>query len=170
MLTNDIVSFEQLAPDSVLCTLTWTVTVGICRRHLFTWSGSFKQIESCLVWLKLGIDSYSRLQKLSFRMLKFCMRKGSLCHMATEITSGTTICTVNVKISNTLFHNFFAKLLLLMHLFLKILLGVMANSVDPDKGTVWSGSAMFAYANLSETLVYQNFRTFTIFNLDIGTP
>ena len=35
----------------------------------------------------------------------------------------------------------------------------MANSVDPDQtapsGAVWSGSALFAYAILSETLVYK---------------
>ena len=35
----------------------------------------------------------------------------------------------------------------------------MANSVDPDQtapsGAVWSGSALFAYAILSETLVYE---------------
>ena len=34
----------------------------------------------------------------------------------------------------------------------------MANSVDPDQtalGAVWSGSALFTYANLLETLVYE---------------
>ena len=35
----------------------------------------------------------------------------------------------------------------------------MANSVDPDQtapsGAVWSGSALFAYAILSATLVYK---------------
>ena len=35
----------------------------------------------------------------------------------------------------------------------------MANSVDPDQtaplGAVWSGSALFAYAILSETLVFE---------------
>ena len=35
----------------------------------------------------------------------------------------------------------------------------MANSVDPDQtvpeGAVWSGSALFTYAYLSETLVYK---------------
>ena len=45
-----------------------------------------------------------------------------------------------------------------MHLFLKILSG-MANSVDPDQtapsGAVWSGSALFAYVILSETLVFE---------------
>ena len=45
-----------------------------------------------------------------------------------------------------------------MQLFLKILSG-MANSVDPDQtapsGAVWSGSALFAYAILSETLVFE---------------
>ena len=44
-----------------------------------------------------------------------------------------------------------------MQLFLKILCG-MANSVDPDQtapsGAVWSGSALFAYAILSETWVF----------------
>ena len=48
--------------------------------------------------------------------------------------------------------------MLLMHLFLKILSG-MANSVDPDQtapsGAVWSGSALFAYVILSETLVFE---------------
>ena len=42
-----------------------------------------------------------------------------------------------------------------MQLFLKIFTG-MANSADPDQtapeGAVWSGSALFAYAILSETL------------------
>ena len=41
---------------------------------------------------------------------------------------------------------------------LKILSG-MTNSIDPDQtapsGAVWSGSALFAYAVLSETLVYE---------------
>ena len=44
-----------------------------------------------------------------------------------------------------------------MQLFLKTLCGI-ANSVDPDqtaKGAIWSGSALFAYATLSETLVYE---------------
>ena len=35
----------------------------------------------------------------------------------------------------------------------------MANSEDPDQtapsGAVWSGSALFAYAILSETFVYE---------------
>ena len=35
----------------------------------------------------------------------------------------------------------------------------MANYVDPDQtapsGAVWSGSTLFAYAILSETLVYE---------------
>ena len=32
----------------------------------------------------------------------------------------------------------------------------MANSIDPDRsGAVWSGSALFAYAIMSETLVYE---------------
>ena len=38
----------------------------------------------------------------------------------------------------------------------------MANSVDPDQtapsGAVWSGSALFAYAILSDTLVYEILR------------
>ena len=42
----------------------------------------------------------------------------------------------------------------------------MANSVDPDQtapsGWVWSGSALFAYAILSENFGVQNLRTFTI--------
>ena len=37
----------------------------------------------------------------------------------------------------------------------------MANSVDPDQtapsGAVWSGSALFAFAILSDTLVYKIF-------------
>ena len=45
-----------------------------------------------------------------------------------------------------------------MQLFLKLLSG-MENSVDPDQtaleGAVWSGSALFAYAILSETLVFE---------------
>ena len=40
----------------------------------------------------------------------------------------------------------------------------MANSVDPDQTAtewaVWSGSALFVYAILSETLVYQHFKHF----------
>ena len=36
----------------------------------------------------------------------------------------------------------------------------MGNSVDPDQtapsGAVWSGSALFAYAILSDTLVYKS--------------
>ena len=47
-----------------------------------------------------------------------------------------------------------------MQLFLK-LLSEMANSVDPDQTApegavpVWTGSALFAYAILSEILVYE---------------
>ena len=46
-----------------------------------------------------------------------------------------------------------------MQLFLKVLSGV-ANNVDPDQtapeGAVWwSGSTLFAYAILSEILVYE---------------
>ena len=45
-----------------------------------------------------------------------------------------------------------------MHVFFKMLIG-MANSVDPDQtapeGAVWSGSALFACAILSEILVYE---------------
>ena len=48
--------------------------------------------------------------------------------------------------------------MIFMQLFLKILSGV-ANSVDPDQsapsGAVWSGSALFAYVILSETLVFE---------------
>ena len=40
-----------------------------------------------------------------------------------------------------------------MHLSLKMLSG-MANSADPDQ-TASSGSALFAYAILSETLVFK---------------
>ena len=58
------------------------------------------------------------------------------------------------KISNTLFYTFFALILLFMHLLLKILSG-MTNSVDPDQTAVWSGSALFAYVILSETLVFE---------------
>ena len=49
-------------------------------------------------------------------------------------------------------------MLLFLQLFLKILSG-MANSVDPDQTAslkaVRSGSALFVYADLSETLVYK---------------
>ena len=45
-----------------------------------------------------------------------------------------------------------------MQLFLKIINGV-ANGVDLDQtapeGAVWSGSALFAYAILSDTLAYE---------------
>ena len=59
---------------------------------------------------------------------------------------------------NILFHTFFGLILFFIQLFLKAFSG-MANSVDPDQtapsGAVWSGSALFAYALLSETLVYE---------------
>ena len=41
----------------------------------------------------------------------------------------------------------------------------MANSVDPDQTTeeaVWSGYKLFTYAILSETLLHEILRTFTI--------
>ena len=45
-----------------------------------------------------------------------------------------------------------------MQLFLKLLSG-MVNCVDPDQtaplGAVWSGSALFAYVILAESLVYE---------------
>ena len=60
------------------------------------------------------------------------------------------------KISNTLFQFFFAQILLFMQLFPKIP-NEKANSLDPDQtapsGAVWSGSTLFAYAILSDTLV-----------------
>ena len=69
------------------------------------------------------------------------------------------------KILNTLFRTFFTIILLFM-LFLKILSG-MANSFDSDqtasKGAVWSGSALFAYVILSETLVYEILGYLSIF-------
>ena len=62
------------------------------------------------------------------------------------------------KISNTLFYTFLAQILLFMQFFPKIPSG-MANSVDPDQtapsGAVWSGYTPFAYAILSDTLVYE---------------
>ena len=61
------------------------------------------------------------------------------------------------KISNTLFYTFLVWILLIMQLFLKTHSG-MADSVDPDQtapaGAVWSGSALFAYANWPDTLDY----------------
>ena len=49
-----------------------------------------------------------------------------------------------------------------MQLFLKIL-SEMANSADPDQttGAVQSGSTLFAYAILLETLVYKTLEHFT---------
>ena len=41
-----------------------------------------------------------------------------------------------------------------MQLYLKTL-SVKANSVDPDQNVFWFGSALFAYAILSATLVYK---------------
>ena len=60
------------------------------------------------------------------------------------------------KISNTLFQTSLAESLLFMQLSLKILSG-MANSVDPEQTapSVCSGSVLFAYAILSETLVFK---------------
>ena len=59
---------------------------------------------------------------------------------------------------NTLLHTPFAQIFLFMQLFRKIL-NEKANSIDPDQtapsGAVWSGSAMFAYAILLATLVYE---------------
>ena len=49
-------------------------------------------------------------------------------------------------------------MLFMVHLFLKIL-REMANIVDPDQtapeGAVWSGSALFAYAILSEMFDFE---------------
>ena len=45
-----------------------------------------------------------------------------------------------------------------MHLFLKIFSGI-ANSVDPNQT---APKCLFAYAVLSEILVYEIFRTFTV--------
>ena len=53
---------------------------------------------------------------------------------------------------------FLAWNLLFMQLFLKIQSGI-SNSADPDQtapfGVVWSESALFAYAILSEMMVYE---------------
>ena len=62
------------------------------------------------------------------------------------------------KIFNTLFYTFLAQILFFMQLFPKIPCRI-ANSVDPDQtaplGAVWSESTLFAYAILSDTLVYE---------------
>ena len=48
----------------------------------------------------------------------------------------------------------------------------MANNVDPDQiapsGAVWSGSALFAYAILSEIFVYEKLENlpYTVFYID----
>ena len=71
------------------------------------------------------------------------------------------------KIFNTLFHTFFCLnfAFYAFFFFLKFLSG-MANSVDTDQtapsGAVWSGSALFVYAILSDTWVYKNIRTITV--------
>ena len=49
---------------------------------------------------------------------------------------------------------FWLKFCFFTQLFLKMLSG-MANSVDPDQTAVWSGSALFAYGILSETLMFK---------------
>ena len=53
---------------------------------------------------------------------------------------------------------FFGLHLLFMQLFFNLFSG-LANSVNPDQNAlseaVWSGSALFAYAILSDTLVYK---------------
>ena len=57
---------------------------------------------------------------------------------------------------NTLFHTSLAQILFFMQLF-HIILSEMDNSVDPDQTApweaVWSGSILFAYAILSDTLM-----------------
>ena len=49
----------------------------------------------------------------------------------------------------------------------------MANSVDPDQtapeGAVWSGSALFAYIILSETLVFEILGHLPYHNLNFVT-
>ena len=65
---------------------------------------------------------------------------------------------VNVLKFPTLYsiHFWHELILLFMHLFLEVVSG-MVNSVDPDQtapdGAVWSGSTLFAYAILLETLL-----------------
>ena len=50
-----------------------------------------------------------------------------------------------------------ASCLLSVQLFLKILSG-MANCIDPDQTSIWSGSTLFAYKILSDALVYDILR------------
>ena len=85
---------------------------------------------------------------------------------------------VNVLKFQTLYSiPFLAWILFFMQLFLKILCGKI-NSVDPDQtapeGAVWSGSALFAYTILSDTLVYEILRhlPYCIYPkyLDTSTP
>ena len=66
----------------------------------------------------------------------------------------------NVLKFQTLYSTLFlTKILLFMHLCLKIFSGI-ANSVDPDQtapeGALWSGFTLFAYVILSEALMYEN--------------
>ena len=57
-----------------------------------------------------------------------------------------------------------------MQLFLEVLSGKAQCRPDQTaaEGAVWSWSALFVYAILSETLVYKDFNR-TLFTLNIGT-
>ena len=69
-------------------------------------------------------------------------------------------CEVNVLKFRTLYSILVWSKVCFLQLFLKIHSG-MVNSVDPDQtapsGTVRSGSALFTYAILSETFVFEIF-------------
>ena len=112
------------------------------------------------VWLKIksgcGILIYSALQGLIW-ISHLSTLKG-IPLPKTDLLWKERIYGNCLKILNTLIYTFLAQILLFMHLFPKIPSG-MANSVDPDhtapSGSVWSGSKLFAYAILSDTIMYE---------------
>ena len=93
---------------------------------------------------------YIRIDSVLFVCVKKWTKNSNMI-----LTRKKHLSTVHVLKFGTLYSIMFLSwILLLMQLFLKILSG-MANSVDQDQAAVSSGSMLFAYAILSETLVYE---------------
>ena len=105
-------------------------------------------LQKCLFW-SVGMKGWPE-----FFLGAHIQRYNCLCYFSYSKPCHGKRITVNVLKFQTLL----AIICFFMHLFYKIL-GGKANGADPDQtapsGAVWAGSALFAYAILSDKLAYE---------------